>query len=134
MGGLVALNPLNNNKQWYIKEKWPVSGGFLTTSSNLLFYGTMDRWFKVLYSNSGKLLWKFQVGSGVIGNSFSYFNKGKHYVGAFSGIGGAWANEAIGQGWNMINDRTSAYEDTTLQQFARNNANIGAGALNIFSL
>jgi glucose dehydrogenase len=40
--------------------------------------------------SDGKEVYKFKVGSGIIGNVFSYELRGKQFVGVLSGIGG-WA-------------------------------------------
>jgi len=84
MGGFAAYDPMTNKKAWYNKEKFSAWGGSLNTASDLVFYGTLDRWFKALDAKTGKELWKFQVGSGVIGNAFTYTNGGKQHVGVLS--------------------------------------------------
>jgi PQQ-dependent dehydrogenase (methanol/ethanol family) len=131
MGGFAAYDPMTNKKVWYNKEKFSAWGGALTTASNIVFYGTLDRWFKAVDANSGKELWKHQVGSGVIGNAFTYGNKGKQYVGVFSGIGG-WAGVAMNLGLTNPTDALGAaggYAELT-----KYNAAPGGGTLNVFSL
>ena len=131
MGGFAAYDPMTNKKVWYNKEKFSAWGGALTTASNLVFYGTLDRWFKALDANSGKELWKFQVGSGVIGNAFTYGNKGKQYVGVLSGIGG-WAGVAMNLGLTTPTDALGAAGGYA--ELVKYNAAPGGGALNVFSL
>ena len=131
MGGFAAYDPMTNKKAWYNKEKFSAWGGALTTASDLVFYGTLDRWFKALDAKSGKELWKFQVGSGVIGNAFTYSNGGKQYVGVLSGIGG-WAGVAMNLGLTNPTDALGAaggYAELT-----KYNAAPGGGALTVFSL
>jgi len=131
MGGFAAYDPMTNKKVWYNKEKFSAWGGALTTASNLVFYGTLDRWFKALDANSGKELWKFQVGSGVIGNAFTYGSKGKQYVGVLSGIGG-WAGVAMNLGLTTPTDALGAAGGYA--ELVKYNAAPGGGALNVFSL
>ncbi|MDP3744967.1 MAG: PQQ-dependent dehydrogenase, methanol/ethanol family [Methylotenera sp.] len=131
MGGFAAYNPMTNKKVWYNKEKFSAWGGALTTASNIVFYGTLDRWFKAVDANSGKELWKHQVGSGVIGNAFTYGNKGKQYVGVFSGIGG-WAGVAMNLGMTNPTDALGAAGGYA--ELVKYNAAPGAGTLNVFSL
>ena len=131
MGGFAAYDPMTNKAKWYNKEKFSAWGGALTTASNLVFYGTLDRWFKAVDAQSGKELWKFQVGSGVIGNAFSYGHKGKQYVGVFSGIGG-WAGVAMNLGLTNPTDALGAAGGYA--ELAKYNAAPGGGALNVFSL
>jgi lanthanide-dependent methanol dehydrogenase len=87
-GGLAAFDPFNNKVKWYNKEKFAVASGILATSSNIIFLGTTERWFKAVNAENGQELWKFQAGSPIVGNAFSYAHKGKQYIGVMSGIGG----------------------------------------------
>ena len=96
-----------------------------------MFYGTLDRWFKAVDAKSGKELWKFQVGSGVIGNAFTYGNKGKQYVGVLSGIGG-WAGVAMNLGMTNPTDALGAAGGYA--ELVKYNAAPGGGALTVFSL
>jgi len=131
MGGFAAYDPMTNKKAWYNKEKFSAWGGSLNTASDLVFYGTLDRWFKALDAKTGKELWKFQVGSGVIGNAFTYTNGGKQHVGVLSGIGG-WAGVAMNLGLTNPTDALGAaggYAELT-----KYNAAPGGGALTVFTL
>ena len=131
MGGFGAYDPMTNKKVWYNKEKFSAWGGSLNTATDLVFYGTLDRWFKALDAKTGKELWKFQVGSGVIGNAFTYTNGGKQHVGVLSGIGG-WAGVAMNLGLTNPTDALGAaggYAELT-----KYNAAPGGGALTVFSL
>lgn len=131
MGGFAAYDPMTNKAVWYNKEKFSAWGGALTTATDLVFYGTLDRWFKALDAKSGKLLWKAQVGSGVIGNAFTYGHKGKQYVGVLSGIGG-WAGVAMNLG---LEDSTAALGAAGgYAELKKYNAAPGGGALTVFGL
>ena len=131
MGGFAAYDPMTNKKVWYNKEKFSAWGGVLTTATDLVFYGTLERWFKAVDAKTGKELWKFQVGSGVIGNAFTYGNKGKQYVGVLSGIGG-WAGVAMNLGLTTPTDALGAAGGYA--ELVKYNAAPGSGALNVFSL
>ena len=49
----------------------------------------MDRWFKAVDAKTGKLLWKFHAGSGIIGQPVTYQGSdGKQYVAILAGVGG----------------------------------------------
>ena len=98
---------------------------------DLVFYGTLDRWLKAVDAQTGKEHWKFQVGSGVIGNAFTYGQKGKQYVGVLSGIGG-WAGVAMNLG--MTNDTDAFGAAGGYKELTKYNAAPGGGALNVFSL
>lgn len=131
MGGFLAWDGMHGKAKWYNQETFPVWSGVLATASDLVFYGTLDRWFKALDANTGKLLWKFQVGSGVIGNAMTYGHDGKQYVAVFSGIGG-WAGIALNEG--LTGESDGAGTAGVLSGLKKYNAAPGSGALNVFSL
>lgn len=88
-GEFMAWDASTGRKVWGIKEPYPVWGGALVTAGGVVFYGTLDGWFKAADARTGELLWKFRVGSGVVGNPITYTGPdGKQYVAVYSGIGG----------------------------------------------
>jgi len=94
-GEFIAWDPVTGTKKWGIKEKWSAWGGALTTAGDVVFYGTMDGWFKAVDAKDGKELWKFKVGSGIIGAPMTYVGPdGKQYVAILSGIGG-WSGLVV---------------------------------------
>ncbi len=91
MGAFIAWEAASGRKVWEIKEKYPVWSGVLATAGDLAFFGTLDGWFKAADARSGRVLWKFKVGSGVVGNPITYTGAdGKQYVAVYAGIGGDW--------------------------------------------
>ena len=82
----------------------------MVTGGGVVFYGTMDGWFKAVDAQNGALLWQFKTGSGIVGQPISYLGPdGKQYVAVLSGIGG-WPgaivvndldvrDETAGNGW-----------------------------------
>jgi lanthanide-dependent methanol dehydrogenase len=94
-GAVTAWDPVRRRPAWEVKEDLPVWSGALTTRGGVVFYGTMDGWFKALDAKDGKLLWKFQTGSGIIGQPVSYRGPDGHqYVAVLSGVGG-WAGAIV---------------------------------------
>ncbi|HTL02086.1 MAG TPA: PQQ-dependent dehydrogenase, methanol/ethanol family [Vicinamibacterales bacterium] len=89
-GELVAWDVAHNRKAWGIKDdKFPIYSGVLATGGDVVFYGTMDGWFKAIDARTGSELWQFHVGSGIVGNPITYLGPdGKQYVAIYSGIGG----------------------------------------------
>ncbi|HEU4592968.1 MAG TPA: methanol/ethanol family PQQ-dependent dehydrogenase [Steroidobacteraceae bacterium] len=89
-GELIAWDPVAGRAAWGVKEqKFPVYSGVLATAGDVVFYGTMDGWFRALDARSGKELWKFKTGSGIVGNPITFSGPdGKQYVAVYSGIGG----------------------------------------------
>jgi lanthanide-dependent methanol dehydrogenase len=89
MGELIAWDASVGKKRWGIKEPFPVWSGALVTAGGVVFYGTLDGWFKAVDARTGEPLWQFKVGSGVVGNPVTYLGPdGKQYVAVYSGIGG----------------------------------------------
>ncbi|MFJ5446187.1 methanol/ethanol family PQQ-dependent dehydrogenase [Methylobacillus methanolivorans] len=131
MGGFMAWDGLKGKQAWYKKEKFSVWSGALATASDVVFYGTLDRWLKAVDAKSGKELWKFRVGSGVVGNPITYGHKGKQYVAVLSGIGG-WAGVAMNLGLTNDNDGLGAAGG--YKELKEWNAAPGGGALNVFGL
>lgn len=92
MGAFIAWDAATGKKKWEIKEKFPVWSGSLATAGDLVFYGTLDGWLKAAHARTGQVLWKFKVGSGVVGAPIAYTGPdGKQYVAVYAGIGGDWA-------------------------------------------
>jgi glucose dehydrogenase len=89
-GELVAWDPIAARAVWSIKDmKFPMYSGVLATGGDVVFYGTMDGWFKAVDARSGRELWQFKTGSGIIGNPMTYLGPdGRQYVAVYSGIGG----------------------------------------------
>jgi PQQ-dependent dehydrogenase (methanol/ethanol family) len=94
-GEFSAWDPVNRRKVFSIKERWPVWSGTVVTAGDLVFYGTMDGWFKAIDARNGKLLWQKKLSSGIIGQPMTYRGPdGKQYVAVFAGVGG-WPGAVI---------------------------------------
>jgi PQQ-dependent dehydrogenase (methanol/ethanol family) len=94
-GEVSAWDPVARRKAWTVREHFPVWSGALATAGDLVFYGTMDGWFKALDATTGALLWQFKTGSGIVGQPVSYRGPdGKQYVAVLSGVGG-WAGAVV---------------------------------------
>ena len=67
----------------------------MATAGGLVFYGTMDGWFKAVDAKTGELKWQFRTGSGIIGQPIAYRGPDGHeYVAILSGVGG-WAGAIV---------------------------------------
>jgi PQQ-dependent dehydrogenase (methanol/ethanol family) len=94
-GEMLAWDPVHRRVAWKIAEDLPLWSGTLATAGDLVFYGTMDGWFKAVDARNGKVLWKFHTGSGIIGQPVSYRGPdGRQYVAVLSGVGG-WAGAIV---------------------------------------
>ncbi|HEX5488597.1 MAG TPA: methanol/ethanol family PQQ-dependent dehydrogenase [Rhodanobacteraceae bacterium] len=94
-GAFTAYDPVHAKVVWSDHENFPVWSGALVTAGGVVFYGTMDRWFKAVDATTGKLLWKFRVGSGINGQPIAYRGPdGREYVAILAGVGG-WSGAVV---------------------------------------
>ena len=97
-GTFTAWDPIAGKVVWDLPDRFPVWSGALATAGDVVFYGTMDGWFKAVDAKSGQLLWQFKTGSGIIGQPITYKGPdGKQYVAVLSGVGG-WAGAIVSGG------------------------------------
>ena len=89
-GELVAWDVQNARKAWSVKDvEFPIYSGVLSTGGGLVFYGTMDGWFRALDAKSGKILWQAKTASGIVADPITFLGPdGKQYVAIYAGIGG----------------------------------------------
>ena len=91
LGAFIAWDATTGKKVWEVKEPYPSWSGALVTAGDVVFYGTLDGWFKAVDAKTGESLSKFKVGSGVVGNPITYTGPdGKQYVAIYAGFGGDW--------------------------------------------
>lgn len=94
-GEFSAWDIATGKEVWTIKENFPVWSGAVATAGDVVFYGTMEGWFKAVDAGSGRELWKFKTGSGIIGQPTTWSGPdGKQYVAILSGVGG-WAGAIV---------------------------------------
>src|SRR5439155_6933460 len=77
MGEFMAWDPTTGKKRWGIKESQPAWSGALVTAGDVVFYATMDGWFKGVDAKSGKQLWKYKLPAGSIGNPMTFIGPDK---------------------------------------------------------
>ena len=106
--------------------------GALATAGDVIFYGTMDRWFKAVHARTGELLWQFEVESGIIGQPVTYRGPdGKQYVAILAGVGG-WAGAIVAAGLDA-RDASSALGITNAMKDLPQHTKKG-GRLYVFAL
>jgi PQQ-dependent dehydrogenase (methanol/ethanol family) len=88
-GEFAAWDPVKRKKIWADKENFPVWTGTMATAGNIVAYGTLDRWFKIVDARNGNLLYKFHAPSGFIGQPITYQGSdGNQYIAIMDGVGG----------------------------------------------
>ena len=91
-GSLQAIDPMTGKAKWEMPwEEMPSLSGTLTTAGGLVFTGAMSGEFMALDADTGKKLWEFQTGSGIIGQPITWEHKGRQFVTVVSGVGAVYA-------------------------------------------
>jgi len=97
-GEVTAWDPVRGRAAWKLREPFPVWSGALATAGDVVFYGTMDRWFKAVDARTGAPLWQFRTASGIIGQPITFRGPdGKQYVAILDGVGG-WSGAIVAGG------------------------------------
>ncbi len=131
-GEFSAWDPVQAKAVWTVKEDFPAWSGAVVTAGDVVFYGTMDGWFKALNARTGDLLWQFKTGSGIVGQPVTYKGPdGKQYVAVLSGVGG-WSGAVVAGGLNT-QDGTGALGFVNAMKDLGQHTNPG-GMLYVFAL
>jgi len=131
-GFFTAWDPVARHAVWRVREDLPVWSGALATAGDVVFYGTMDGWFKALDARTGKLLWKRQLASGIIGMPMTYRGPdGRQYVAIFAGVGG-WSGAIVSGALDPGDPTTALGFVNTMKDLVRRTD--AGGKLYVFAL
>jgi PQQ-dependent dehydrogenase (methanol/ethanol family) len=128
-GRLIAYDSTTGETKWSVDDTFQVYSGPLTTDGDVVFFGSLDGWFKAVDEATGKVLYQFHTPSGIIGNPMTYMYKGKQYVAVLTGVGG-WAAIGLAEGLTKGSDGLGA---VGLTASLADYTNLG-GTLVVFSL
>ncbi|HYZ61955.1 MAG TPA: methanol/ethanol family PQQ-dependent dehydrogenase [Acetobacteraceae bacterium] len=129
LGNFIAWDAGTGKIVWSKPEPFSVWSGALATAGDVVFYGTLDGYLKVVDAKSGNELYKFKTPSGIIGNINTYTHNGKQYVAVYSGVGG-WAG--IGMAAGLAGDTEGLGAVGAYKQLA-NYTQLG-GVMTVFGL
>lgn len=93
-GYLVAVDPMTAKPRWRVPTRSPNWASTLVTASDVVFTATMTGEFEARDATNGRLLYRFQMPSGSLGQPVTWSLKGKQYVTIHAGIGGVYALRA----------------------------------------
>jgi quinohemoprotein ethanol dehydrogenase len=88
-GALVAWDPIEQKARWRTQLNTLWNGGTLATAGGLVFQGAADGYFSAYDASTGKTLWRFNTGLGIIAAPISFAARGKQYVSVLVGYGGS---------------------------------------------
>ena len=88
VGVLRAIDPVTGARKWEYRNRGPIWGGVLATAGGLVFVGTPEGYLLALDDETGKLLWKFNTGSAVLGPPITWELDGAQYIAVVSGWDG----------------------------------------------
>jgi quinohemoprotein ethanol dehydrogenase len=88
-GALLAWDPVKQTTRWKVQHQTIWNGGTLATAGDLVFQGTADGFLSAYDATSGKRLWHFNAGLGIIAAPMSFSAQGKQYVSVLVGYGGS---------------------------------------------
>jgi alcohol dehydrogenase (cytochrome c) len=89
IGAMRAIDPATGKIVWEIKNNAPLWGGVLATKGNLVFWGTPEGFLKAADAKTGKEVWSFQTGTGIVAPPVTWEQDGEQYIGVAAGWGGA---------------------------------------------
>jgi mono/diheme cytochrome c family protein/outer membrane protein assembly factor BamB len=87
-GALVAWDPVKREARWTSPHPYYWNAGVLATAGDLVFQGTAEGAFVAYDSRTGKEVWRYDVGNGVVAAASSYEIDGVQYVALMVGYGG----------------------------------------------
>ncbi len=90
LGYVKAIDPMTGKSKWKVPLDVPHWAGTMVTGGGLLFTGSQTGKFLAYDAETGKQVWDFQTGSGIIGQPITWEKDGKQYITIASGIGGVF--------------------------------------------
>lgn len=89
-GYLIAWDPVQQKEAWRVDFGGPGNGGVLTSAGGLVFAGSAKGKLNAYAADTGKELWSFDTGIGIIAPPITYAINGRQYVAVMAGYGGGY--------------------------------------------
>lgn len=87
-GKLIAWDPVRQHEVWSVRQSSTWNGGVLSTG-DMIFQGDAKGIFRAFDASSGKELWSYNLGTGIMAAPCTYMVDGVQYVSVAVGWGGA---------------------------------------------
>jgi alcohol dehydrogenase (cytochrome c) len=89
-GELRAIDPMTGEIKWKNTSAIPRNAGVLSTGGDLVFTGAQTGEFEAFDAETGKKVWEFQTGSGIVGQPITWEKDGTQYVTVLNGGGAVY--------------------------------------------
>jgi quinohemoprotein ethanol dehydrogenase len=101
-GALLAYDPVQQRTRWKFQQSYFWNGGVVATGGGLVFQGAADGYFTAYDAQTGKSLWRFNAGLGIIAAPITYSVGGVQYVSVLVGYGGTNViGDVMNAGWKF---------------------------------
>ncbi len=143
--GLVAWDPVAQERRWLVDHGAVPGGGTLTTAGNLVFQGLGDGRFAAYTADAGERVWEVDLGNGILAPPVTYEIDGQQYLsllvgwGSTSGLFGTYISDeykaegrlytfALGAAGQIEPVRGIARPPLTPIEFSASQADVDRGA------
>lgn len=89
-GYVIAWDPVKQKEAWRVDLGGPGNGGMLTSAGGLVFAGNAKGKLVAYAADSGKEVWSYDTGIGIIAPPITYSVDGVQYVAVMAGYGGGY--------------------------------------------
>ena len=106
-GALLAWNPVRQRRAWIHWHDTMFNGGALASAGGIVFQGAANGYLSAYEATTGRRLWRFNAGMGIIGAPITYSVAGRQYVSVLAGYGGTAAiwGRVMNVGWKFAEPR-----------------------------
>jgi PQQ-dependent dehydrogenase (methanol/ethanol family) len=87
-GALIAWDPIQQKPVWTVEHPYFWNAGVLATAGGLVFQGDAEGQLAAYDAKTGKKVWAYKTGNGVIAAPMSFELDGEQYIAVMVGTGG----------------------------------------------